>query len=164
VRYYVDTEFNGNEGQLLSIALVSQDGERKFYAEQHWHELIQPWVREHVVPLLAGAQMPRPYISKQMRKFLEKDSGLVTIVGDWPEDIVHVASLMLRDMGKRNPPIQCRFLMLDLPGFNTADHSAKPHNALDDAVCLREYVETQLALDQIESSLSREDRALLAGT
>ncbi len=41
MRYYIDTEFNGTGGQLLSLALVREDG-LSFYEVLHAHELIVP--------------------------------------------------------------------------------------------------------------------------
>lgn len=181
MRYYVDTEFNGNEGQLISIALVRQDG-AEFYAVLDMYQMPQPWVAEHVMPILWSHErrkpenpidrVPRPDMNlpvsrseckKSLRKFLEKDAGTVTFVGDWPEDGVHVFSLLLRDHGHRNPPASFRYVNLDLPGFNTAEVSLVPHNALEDARVLREYVETGL-IDGPEGALTSSDLSLLAGT
>lgn len=165
MRYYVDTEFNGNGGQLLSIALVRQDGLR-FYAELPVHELVVPWCKEHVMPLMRGGEclMDRATATKRMRKFLEKDPGpLITFVVDWPEDLLHVMAMLLRDHGKRNPPERFRCVLLSLPGFNTSTASAKPHNAEDDAVALMEFVE-QGILDGQDGALHNEDLRLLRGT
>lgn len=181
MRYYVDTEFNGNEGQLISIALVRQDG-AEFYAVLDMYQMPVPWVAEHVMPILGGHKLrkpenpidrvPRPEMSlpvsraeckKSLRKFLEKDTGVVTFLGDWPEDGAHVLNLLLRDHGRRNPPASFRYINLELPGFNTADVSVVPHNALEDARVLREYVETGLR-DGPDGPLTSGDLALLAGT
>lgn len=165
MRYYIDTEFNGNTGQLLSIALVRQDG-AEFYYELPVHELLVQWVVEHVMPWMTNKpehQGDRAAVTRRMRKFLEKDATPITFIGDWPEDLVHTLNLMLRDHGRRNPPIQFRMLMLDLPGFNTAEHSSTPHNALDDARALKEFVEQGIE-DGKGGALSDADLALLQGT
>ncbi len=182
MRYYVDTEFNGNEGQLISIALVRQDG-AEFYAVLDMYQMPQPWVKEHVVSMLWSYDQPkhptpidqvpmtqderstvsRAHCKKHLRKFLEKDKGVITFVGDWPEDLVHVANLMLRDHGKRNPPTSFRCLNLDLPGFNTSLVAAVPHNALEDARVLKQFVEQGIE-DGKGGGLTDADLALLAGT
>ncbi len=185
MRYYVDTEFNGTEGQLISIALVRQDG-AEFYAVLDMYQIPQPWVAEHVLPQLwlhtlnptqqlleAACQRQnkssyqpvwsREQTKKQLRKFLEKDSTPVTFVGDWPEDLVHISALLLRGHGKRNPPEQFRCLMLSLPGFDTATVSAVPHNALEDARVLRAFVEQGIT-DGAGGALTTADLALLRGT
>ena len=143
MRYYIDTEFNGSGGQLLSIALVREDG-RHFYAVLHAHELIAPWVREHVIPFLDQEPADRSSAVKRLQKFLRKDAGPHIFIADWPEDFVHFHDLLIRDHGKRNDPLQFATLLLNLPEFDTAHASAVPHNALADAQCLRDYVEAHL--------------------
>ena len=157
MRYYIDSEFNGTGGQLLSIALVREDGAH-FYAVLPMHELVQPWVREHVLPHLGQEPIERLQVVKKMQKFLRKDKGPHVFIADWPEDIAHFCSLLLRDHGKRNDPDRMALLLLDLPGFDTADASAVPHNALEDARALHRRVEAGLAG---EAELDAADRLLL---
>ncbi|NCP19665.1 MAG: hypothetical protein GW855_10975 [Erythrobacter sp.] len=144
MRYYIDTEFNGTGGQLLSIALVRQDG-ASFYEVLHAHELIVPWVREHVVPHYGQEPVERLQAVKKMQKFLRKDSGPHVFIADWPEDLVHFNTMLLRDHGKRNDPFRFACLLLNLPEFDTARASELPHNALADARALASYVEGNLS-------------------
>ena len=52
MRYYLDCEFNGMGGELLSLALVS-DGSRSLYIiRQDLPQDIEPWVANHVLPIL----------------------------------------------------------------------------------------------------------------
>ena len=151
MRYYIDTEFNGTAGQLLSIALVREDGAH-FYEVLHAHELIVPWVREHVVPHFGQEPVARLQAVKKMQKFLRKDSGdsgaPPVFIADWPEDLVHFNTLLLRDHGKRNDPLRYACLLLNLSGFDTASASEVPHNALADARALADHVERNLAGEQ----------------
>ena len=144
MRYYIDTEFNGTGGQLLSIALVRQDGAH-FYEVLHPHELIVPWVQEHVVPYFDREPVARLQAVKKMQKFLRKDPGPHVFIADWPEDLVHFNTLLLRDHGRRNDPLQFACLLLHLPGFDTARASEVPHNALADARALADHVERNLS-------------------
>ena len=147
MRYYIDTEFNGTEGQLLSIALVRQDGAH-FYEVLHAHELIVPWVAQHVVPHFGREPVTRLQAVKKMQKFLRKDtSGDHVFIADWPEDIAHFNRMLLRDHGKRNDPFRYACLLVNLAGFDTALASRVPHNALEDARALADYVESGLAGD-----------------
>jgi hypothetical protein len=143
MRYYIDSEFNGNGGQLLSLALVRQDG-AEFYEVLHPHDLIVPWVREHVVPHFNKEPVARLQVVKKLQKFLRKDPGPHIFIADWPEDIAHFCSMLLRDHGKRNDPFQFACLLLNLPGFDTAQASAVPHNALEDAKALAAHVEANV--------------------
>lgn len=144
MRYYIDTEFNGSGGQLLSLALVREDGTH-FYEVLHAHELILPWVKDHVVPHFGLDPVSRAQAVKKLQKFLRKDSGPHVFIADWPEDLVHFNQMLLRDHGKRNDPFQYACLLLNLPGFDTASASELPHNALADAKALADYVEKNLS-------------------
>lgn len=144
MRYYIDTEFNGTGGQLLSLALVREDGAH-FYEVLHAHELVVPWVRDHVVPHFGKDPIERLQLVKKLQKFLRKDAGLHVFVADWPEDLAHFNTMLLRDHGKRNDPLRYVCLLLNLPGFDTAHTSAVPHNALEDARALADHVEKNLA-------------------
>ena len=159
MRYYIDTEFNGTEGQLLSIALVRQDGAH-FYEVLHAHELIVPWVKEHVVPFFEQEPVDRLRAVKKLQKFLRKDEGPHVFIADWPEDISHFCRMLLRDHGKRNDPFQFACLLVNMPGFDTAQASRIPHNALEDARALADHVERNLSgelsgMDPADLSLIR---------
>ena len=159
MRYYIDTEFNGTGGQLLSIALVREDGAH-FYEVLHAHELVVPWVEEHVVPHFGQEPISRMQAVKKMQKFLREDPGPHVFIADWPEDLVHFNKMLLRGHGKRNDPFQYACLLLNLPGFDTALASRVAHNALEDARALADHVEKNLSgefatMDEADLSLVR---------
>ena len=52
LRYFLDTEYNGWRGALLSLALVPEDGGDEFYVTVDWTGSIEPWVEQHVIPYL----------------------------------------------------------------------------------------------------------------
>ena len=49
LRYFLDTEYNGWGGALLSLALVADSGEELYVVLDHEGPL-EPWVERHVVP------------------------------------------------------------------------------------------------------------------
>lgn len=51
MKIYLDTEFNGLGGELISLALVSEDG-REWYESLPLPPLLDEWVGANVVPLL----------------------------------------------------------------------------------------------------------------
>jgi hypothetical protein len=137
VRYFLDTEFNGFDGQLIAIALVPESpAAQPFYA-------VLPcpaptaWVADHVIPRLGAAPQPRETVVTALSAYLLADAQPV-LVADWPEDIAHAASL-LAFRGRRIVP-DVQFHLLSLPGFDTASASRLPHNALADAMALRDAV------------------------
>ena len=94
MRYFLDTEFNGFGGALLSIALVPEEGE-EFYAVLECADPIEPWVQRHVLPYLdtvpmSHRQLPlsRAGAVAAVQHYLQADDDPL-IVADWPEDIAH---------------------------------------------------------------------------
>jgi len=143
VRYFLDCEFNGFDGPLISIALVPEvDGMDEFYAVLPCHRP-QRWVAAHVMPNLGAAAQSRADVVATLAAYLAADAEPV-LVADWPEDIAHAASLLVF-RGRRMVP-HVRFDLINLPGFETASQSSRPHNALADARALRAEVLAREAL------------------
>jgi hypothetical protein len=137
VRYFVDCEFNGFDGPLISIALVPEaDTRPDFYAVLPCHRP-RRWVADHVMPVLGAAPHARAEVVAALTTYLLADPDPL-LVADWPEDIAHAASL-LAYQGRCLVP-HVRFDLLNLPGFDTASASALPHNAVADARALRREV------------------------
>ena len=51
MRYFLDTEYDGFGGTLLSLALVPEDGGEEFYVVIAGEAEV-PWVQRHVMPFL----------------------------------------------------------------------------------------------------------------
>jgi len=145
VRYFLDTEFNGFGGALLSLALVPDDGE-EFYVTLVLDEPLHPWVEQHVIPYidhvpvgLASPPMSRESAAAAIADYLSQDPE-PEIVADWPDDIAYFNSALLVGPGQMVPVPMLRFRLIPMPGFSTAENSAVPHNALHDARALRDHV------------------------
>lgn len=145
MRYFLDTEFNGFGGALLSLALVPDDG-AEFYVTLTCDEDIHPWVEANVVPHLdkveVGLQAPaveRATAAQLLSEYLAFDPS-PEIIADWPDDIVHFASLLLTGPGMMVSTPSLSLRLIPLPGFSTAENSRVPHNALHDARALREHL------------------------
>jgi len=72
VRYFLDTEYNGFGGALLSLALVPEDGSEEFYVTLQCDVPIDPWVERHVMPYAFSAD-------RQLADNLVYDKAL----GEW---------------------------------------------------------------------------------
>lgn len=143
MRYFLDCEFNGFDGPVISIALVPEvEGLPEYYAVLPCHRP-QRWVAEHVMPQLDAQPQSRADVVASLTAYLLPDPAPM-LVADWPEDIAHAAAL-LAFRGRRTLP-HVRFDLLNLPGFDTAGASARPHNALEDARALRKEVLAREAL------------------
>lgn len=137
MRYFVDCEFNGFDGPLISIALVPEvDSRCEFYAVLPCHRP-RRWVADHVMPVLGMQPQSRADVVAAFTAYVLADPDAV-LIADWPEDIAHAASLLAFQGRSAVPPV--RFTLLNLPGFDTASASAMPHNALADARALRREV------------------------
>jgi hypothetical protein len=147
VRYFLDTEFNGWGGALLSLALVPEDGE-ELYLTLDWTGALEPWVERHVVPYLDSVpdsllspRMSRADAARTLSHYLTGDPEPL-IVADWPEDIAQFNMLLLTGPGTMVEAPPLRFHFVELSGFSTAANSKVPHNALHDARALRDHVLT----------------------
>lgn len=153
MRFYLDCEFNGFGGELLSLALAPADPKLgTLYVILESTEPVQKWVKENVMPVMGeGTRYPRNMAAKLVSAYLHELVGTTgerpTIVADWPEDFVHFMSLLLTGPGTmvNVPDLDCEYR--SMRGFNTADHSEIPHNAKADANALRDYWEGVLKKD-----------------
>jgi hypothetical protein len=139
MRYFLDAEFNGFGGQLISLALVPEDPEAVPFYEALACAEPDPWVADHVIPALQTRPISRPEMIAKLAAYLRGDPEPV-VIADWPEDIAHLALLMVTGPGSRMPSPRFRFELLDLPLFDSAMLSKVPHNACRDAIALRDYV------------------------
>ena len=130
---YIDCEWNGFGGQLLSMALVpADDSANKLYVEFELPENIDPWVAENVIPHMDGlvrkSLAELPFI---LQAYLSQ-FDTVNIIADWPEDIERFCQAMILKPGYRidTPPLSFQIVRVDAV-------SILPHHALWDAKALR---------------------------
>jgi hypothetical protein len=138
MRYFLDVEFNGFGGELISLALVPEVEHASAFYEAVECDQPTPWVAEHVLPVLGTDPVSRAEMAARFEKYLGNDPDPV-LIADWPEDIAHAAMLMVIAPGRRMALDRISFHMLDLIGFDSAAMSAVPHNAYHDAAALRAY-------------------------
>ena len=144
MRYFLDTEYDGFGGRLISLALVPEDGGEELYLVIAG-EVTHPWVIRNVVPFIdhvpeahRGPHLSREAAGSALAHWLAGDPA-PEILADWPEDLSQLAMLIVYGPGEihRVPPLTLRYM--PLPGFSTARNSAVPHNALHDARALRDH-------------------------
>lgn len=150
MRYFLDTEYNGFGGSLLSLALVPEDGSEEFYVTLECDAPIDPWVERHVVPFLDmvpeglfGPRLSRRVAAEALAAWLEHDEA-PDVVADWPEDLAQFAMLLVTGPGLMVPVPPISLHLMPLGGFSTAANSLVPHNALHDARALRDHVMNHL--------------------
>lgn len=132
---FIDTEFNGYQGQLISIALVAEDGNNWFYGVLPLPEpdKTDPWVAEHVIPKTSFRPQPLEKVRGDMVAWLGQFEH-VHLIADWPEDLTHFMHLLVTGPGFRIGP--CRYT-LEVDCRLGSTFSAIPHSALHDAFAIR---------------------------
>lgn len=139
MRYFIDAEFNGFGGELISIAAVpEEDSAPPFYEAVHCPSPSE-WARARILPVMQTAPQPRAEIARLFSDYLSGDA-MPLIVADWPEDIAHAAALLTDGKGGRLALIEVRFQLLSPSEFSPAKLSRVPHNAYYDALALRDWV------------------------
>ncbi|HEX8447723.1 MAG TPA: hypothetical protein VF649_14045 [Sphingomonas sp.] len=146
MRYFLDTEFNGFGGELISVGLAAEYGDDDYYAViLPLPDPPEPWVARHVlpylrsVPALLHTELDRIAAAHDIAAYLRTDPDPV-IVADWPEDIALFCRLLMPAATDVVDLPGLRFEYLRTPGFSTARNSKVPHNALHDARALRDFV------------------------
>ena len=136
MRYFLDTEFNGFGGELISIALVPEDESAvPFYSAVECKNPTS-WVAEHIIPRLDVEPVTHSRLGDQFAAYLIDDPEPV-LVADWPEDIAHAARLLVIGPGLMKPVRNIRFDLVDPSLVSSGTGSAVPHNAYHDALRLR---------------------------
>lgn len=136
MKYVLDTEFNEQGGELISIALIREDDEA-FYAELPIEENAwKPWVKLHVKPLLTGPTLSKERIQTLLTAFFAKDEN-PCIYCDWPADIAHLCALLDLGNGYRLGANHWEFHIFGKLGAV----SEKPHHALSDARAIKKVLQ-----------------------
>ena len=91
MRYFLDTEFNGFCGDLISIALVPEDAGLPPFYEAVSIEDPTPWVRYNALPVLETRPRSRKEVIDLFAAYLMDDPAPL-LVADWPEDIALAAA------------------------------------------------------------------------
>jgi hypothetical protein len=140
MRYFLDTEFNGFGGQLISLALVPE------YLSFPSLYLVAPckdpgpWVAENVIPILSAAKskkVPLDRFGKEIARFLSNESHPI-IVADWPDDIRYFCECLITKPGEMVNIPSLTFQMIRVDAYPTTVVGAVRHNAYWDAMALRQ--------------------------
>jgi hypothetical protein len=138
MRFFLDTEFNGFGGKLMSMALVPENlNAPEFYCEIEVKDQLDPWVQTNVAPHMF--LVPVSYSEFQLsfsRYLLNIEYDEIVIVADWPDDIRYFCEAMITGPGERIlMPTNIKFEL----DFGIEYESLVPHNALHDARAIRDF-------------------------
>jgi hypothetical protein len=138
MRLYLDTEFNGFGGELISLALVSPDGD-KFYMAKKWRMPTDPWVARHVLPILDVSPEDDILFRTVFHEFIGRFKN-PTIFCDWHADAEHFCAMLSGADYGSSLDFPCTIGLLKTPPGQPV--SARPHNALADAIALMQWHES----------------------
>lgn len=135
-KIFLDTEFNGFGGQLISMALVGPN-DSEWYEVLHLPTQIDPWVSDHVVPYLNKHPIEESEFKRSLISFLQYHAG-VPIVADWPEDFMHLMKFLYGPNGEQLN-LEFKFELVISGTLNPEI----PHNALHDARALKQWYKNE---------------------
>lgn len=136
MRLFLDTEFNGFGGELLSLALVPEDATApEFYCEiEHTPSEMIQWVKDNVISVMDGEPVSYGAFQYRFQNYICQFRD-IEVVADWPDDIGYFCASLITAPGER--------IMLPGPINFQLDCSLDyvsevPHHALHDARGIRE--------------------------
>ncbi len=136
MRLFLDTEFNEFGGELISMALVSEEG-HEWYQVRKMLTAPGEWVSQHVIPKLDKLPLEGHEFRASFAAFISQFNDC-EIVADWTADLEHFCAL-LSGVGMEagfSIPIECTMRLVR--GDDTIQPE-NPHNALSDARALRDW-------------------------
>lgn len=133
MRCFIDCEFNGGHGELMSMAIVSEDGQRVFYEVVEHKQPTVEWVVENVVPILDKPALPSAAFKERLKKFLDAFPKL-TLIADHAADLFYFTQQIIGAEGWMMIEYQ---LDMRVDPAISAKKSTRKHNALEDAKALR---------------------------
>lgn len=143
MKYYIDCEFDGHNGPLLSMAIITDGGSVHIETDV---PAIDLWVLANVMPLMNKhdatdcVKVSRNAVGTVIREFIGSDMEPV-IVADSPQDSRYFSQALTtaEDGGYASFPFQR--LTIEIHGIDcypTDLPGAVQHNAWWDAMALRE--------------------------
>lgn len=154
-RFFIDCEFDGHNGSLLSFAIVADDGRSGHF--QTTEIATDPWVIENVMPIMDShdadmmAQVTVNTIGSLLREFIGVSDHPV-IVADSPVDIARFChAYSTGEFGGYAPNSFPRmtFEVHDIDCYPTDVPGAVQHNAYWDAMALRHKIHRREALAEM---------------
>lgn len=143
-RFYIDCEFDGHNGPLLSMAIIPEVGSGMHIRTDQ--VAADSWVRENVVPLMdrhdatRSQWVPLNEVGASIRAMIG-DCAHPVIVCDSPQDSRYFSQAITTAPDGGYAPFSFEALTLEVVGIDcypTTLEGAVQHNAWWDAMALRE--------------------------
>jgi len=134
---FTDSEFNGQMGKLISIALVSDCGKHEFYEVTECPDELDPWVKDNIMPILGKEAIPLDDLKMKLAAFLDQ-FGRISVFADYPIDHKYLTEVMETGPGEWFGEKTGRTVNLIIDDRLSAKASKIKHNALEDARAIRD--------------------------
>ena len=155
-KYYLDTEFNGYGGELISIALVHESGRSIYLIDPSLENPIDPWVAENVYPKLLLYPtdneriiklMSRSEMGKELATFINSYDNPPLIISDYPSAIKYFCDIISTGPSTVSALNGIQFEIKRVDSYPTLLEGAIQHNALWDARAHKNTLEASPGFD-----------------
>lgn len=145
MKYFLDVEFDGRKGDIISLALLTENDKDYLYLIASDVEVTVPWVQDNVVPILKDIgdyfynECRQLDFGPMLRNFLKNDDDIV-IIADSPVDIGWFCSTYMTGIDGNWMSNKKRRMSLFVENVETYPNNLEGcirHNALHDARALR---------------------------
>lgn len=153
-RFFIDTEFDGFGGELISLAIVPEINpmDNSLYlvnAKYSYNgRCCSKWVKDNVIPILEHSPV-EPYIvnldlfpiyiQRYIYEYITINSYNfedVVIVADWPDDVKYFCECLITGPGLMVNVPTLKFEIKRVNSYPNEIEDAVQHNAWWDAYCL----------------------------
>lgn len=132
--FFIDAEFCVPSDTLISLGIVSEDGNKTFYEVIDYVGKIQdPWVLQNVVPILQKDPVSFDVFQAKLEEFVSQFAGM-EIIANHPSDILYFNKALIKDKGKW---IKIQPLTFVVDDNLSGKGSTLLHNAIHDAQATR---------------------------
>lgn len=146
MNFYLDCEFDGWMGPLISMALISEDGDEFYWLSNITRGQVNDrWVRDNVMPIFECGGANATWagdLSDGLEHYLAQAAAQTSahIIVDWPDDVAYFCRAMIVGAGQRidTPPLTFEVTRVD--AYPTTLPGAIQHNALWDARALKHCI------------------------
>jgi len=149
MRYYLDCEFNGFGGALISLALVRSDGVSLYIVINDGVQETDEWVYHNVMPIIDDCPVPVVELTRAEASLAvqglwtdgDSGDGDIHVIADWPDDIKYLCELLITGPGTMIAIPGITFEVKRVDAYPTTLEGAVQHNAWWDAMALRHLLE-----------------------
>lgn len=133
MNFFIDAEFQESKNLLISLAIVSEDGEKEFYEVLDTSQVDDPWVVKNVIPILQKKPISWVEFQDRLAKFVAQFAGM-HVICNHPNDIFFYCLALRQLEGKW---IMTQPLTFEIDDDLSGKGSTLLHNALADAHATR---------------------------